>query len=29
MSGNNGSKEVLLDVDNLKMYFPITQGIVF
>ena len=29
MSGNNGSKEVLLDVDNLKMHFPITQGIVF
>ncbi len=29
MSGNNDSKEVLLDVDNLKMHFPITQGIVF
>ncbi len=29
MSGDNGSKEVLLDVDNLKMHFPITQGIVF
>ncbi len=29
MSGNNGSKEVLLDVDNLKMHFPVTQGIVF
>ena len=29
MSGDNGNKEVLLDVDDLKMHFPITQGIIF
>jgi len=29
MSGDNGNKEVLLDVDDLKMHFPITHGIVF
>jgi oligopeptide transport system ATP-binding protein len=29
MSATNGNREVLLQVDNLKMHFPITQGIVF
>ena len=28
-AGSNGSEELLLEVRNMKVYFPVTSGIVF
>ena len=29
MATNGNSNETLVEINNLKMYFPITQGIIF